>query len=293
MSRKRPRHFWTPSWIEQFFGKLLEGEGTAWIDELRESTPIAGEAPGSRFRYSTAITQALVLAVQNASNLRYIDLFNDRIWSRIGCKNQFMVALAVDGTAFGGGINLSTPEDMLLYAMIYTPSWHIVSTERVVSDDLVRRIQTLGDPAAYQSSAEETFHSQWFGETGQRNSAQWDVVFADGAMFKHGNMHQGIYVDPGRTSVQFTSQRRRTTDQTSGRVFCAKPPSASLAGDRMASSATGSAIAEEAIRRIAELYAFEKEMRGMAPDDRAAIRQAGRETPPTATLPLAPRPPLN
>ncbi len=30
----------------------------------------------------------------------------------------------------------------------------------------------------------------------------------------------------------------------------------------------------EAIRRIAELYAVEKEMRGMAPDDRAAIRQA-------------------
>ena len=98
------------SWIEQFFGKLLEGEGTAWIDELRELTPIAGEAPGSRFRHSTAITQALVLAVQNASNLRYFDLFNDRIWSRIGCKNQFMVALAVDGTAFGGGNNLSTPE---------------------------------------------------------------------------------------------------------------------------------------------------------------------------------------
>ena len=106
------------SWIEQFFGKLLEGEGTAWIDELRESTPIAGEAPGTRFRYSTAITQALVLAVQNASNLRYIDLFNDRIWSKIGAKNQFMVALAVDGTAFGGGINLSTPEDFLRYAMI-------------------------------------------------------------------------------------------------------------------------------------------------------------------------------
>ena len=186
------------SWIEQFFGKLLAGEGTAWIDELRESKPLAGEAPGDRFRYSTAITQVLVLAVQNASNLRYIDLFNDRIWSRIGCKNQFMVGLAVDGTAFGGGLNLTTPEDMLRYAMIYTPSWHIVSTERVVGDDLVRRIQTLGDPAAYQSSVEETAHAQWFGETGQRNCAQWDVVFADGAMFKHGNMHQGIYADPGR-----------------------------------------------------------------------------------------------
>jgi transposase len=36
----------------------------------------------------------------------------------------------------------------------------------------------------------------------------------------------------------------------------------------------GSAIAEEAIRRIAELYAVEKEARGAPPDERARLRQA-------------------
>ena len=39
-------------------------------------------------------------------------------------------------------------------------------------------------------------------------------------------------------------------------------------------SSQGSAIAEEAIRRIAALYTIEKEIRGMAREDRAAIRQA-------------------
>jgi len=39
-------------------------------------------------------------------------------------------------------------------------------------------------------------------------------------------------------------------------------------------SSQGSAIAKEAIRRIAEPYAMEKEIRGIAPQDRAAIRQA-------------------
>jgi hypothetical protein len=39
-------------------------------------------------------------------------------------------------------------------------------------------------------------------------------------------------------------------------------------------SSQGSAIAEQAILRIATLYAIEKEIRGMAPEDRAAIRQA-------------------
>ena len=39
-------------------------------------------------------------------------------------------------------------------------------------------------------------------------------------------------------------------------------------------SSQGSAIAEEAILRIAQLYAIEKEVRGMLPEDRAAVRQA-------------------
>ena len=37
-------------------------------------------------------------------------------------------------------------------------------------------------------------------------------------------------------------------------------------------TAQGSSIAEEAIRRIAELYAIEKEARGLPPEERAAIR---------------------
>ena len=40
------------------------------------------------------------------------------------------------------------------------------------------------------------------------------------------------------------------------------------------STAQGSAIADEAIRRIAELYAVEKAARGLPPDKRAEIRRA-------------------
>jgi transposase len=50
----------------------------------------------------------------------------------------------------------------------------------------------------------------------------------------------------------------------------------------------GSAIAEEAIRRIALLYAIEKEIRGMAPEYRAAVRQARAK--PIFDHPLCPGP---
>ncbi|PRY19766.1 CubicO group peptidase (beta-lactamase class C family) [Aliiruegeria haliotis] len=206
------------SWIEQYFGTLFSGEGTEWIDIMRAAEPLEGEQPGDRFRYSTAITQALVLALQHASNLKYADLFNDRIYSKIGAKQQYMVGLASDGTAVGGGLNMTTPEDMLRYAMIFTPSWNAVSTEQVITDDLLRRIQTLGDPAAYEGSTEQQYHAQWFGESGQRNCAQWDCVFADGAMFKHGNMHQGIYADPERDfcAMTFSTTPNERPDYTPG-----------------------------------------------------------------------------
>ncbi len=40
----------------------------------------------------------------------------------------------------------------------------------------------------------------------------------------------------------------------------------------------GSAIAEEAIKRIAELYGIEKEVRGQPPDERARIVVPSRST---------------
>jgi hypothetical protein len=56
----------------------------------------------------------------------------------------------------------------------------------------------MGNTAAYKVSTELEYGTRWFGETPLMNTAQWDHAFADGAMFKHGNMGQGIYVDPAR-----------------------------------------------------------------------------------------------
>ena len=66
--------------------------------------------------------------------------------------------------------------------------------EQIISDRLLKSIQTMGNPEAYKGSTEEQYGTDWFGEVPAYNSAQWDHVFSDGAMFKHGNIGQGIYV---------------------------------------------------------------------------------------------------
>jgi len=187
------------SWISRFFTAMMStGAAGDWIQVLREAEPLPGEPAGSHMRYSTGITQALALVVENVSNLAYADYFQQCVWSKLGVKDPFLIALLSDKTAIAGGGNFTAIEDFLRYAMIYTPSWKNVSAEQLVSDALLKRIQTLGDPKAFAGSTEQEYGLDWFGETPERNSAQWDDVFSDGAMFKHGNMGQGIYVDPAR-----------------------------------------------------------------------------------------------
>ena len=185
------------SWIAKWFTAAFENKGD-FREIAKNAKPLANEPAGSHFRYSGANTQALVLATEFVTGIRWQEYFNQKVWSKIGAKGPFITGLAPDGTPLGAGLHNSTPEDFLRYAMIYTPSWDRVAKEQIISAKLLKSIQSLGNPAAYKNSTEEGYGTDWFGETPERNTAQWDHAFPDGAMFKHGNMGQGIYVDPKR-----------------------------------------------------------------------------------------------
>ena len=55
--------------------------------------------------------------------------------------------------------------------------------------------------------------TEWFGYAPPVNGVQRDNVFDDGALFKHGNNGQGIYVDPKR---DFCAMDFGTAASTSG-----------------------------------------------------------------------------
>ena len=48
-----------------------------------------------------------------------------------------------------------TLEDMLCYALLYTPSWNKVAKEKVISDKMLKFIQDFGKPKAYVGSGEQ------------------------------------------------------------------------------------------------------------------------------------------
>ena len=115
------------SWISEWFATILSGNGDEWIQVMRKAKKIPGEAPGTHMRYSTPNPMILVLAVQNITQKSWIDVFNERVWSKIGANGPLIVALTPDGVPVGGGFLNTAPEDLLRYAMLYSPSWHVVS----------------------------------------------------------------------------------------------------------------------------------------------------------------------
>jgi len=186
------------TFIAGFMTKMFEEGRGSWREWVKSAKPLPNEKPGDMFRYSSSLTMLLVVMVENITQMPWQEFWKQRVWSKIGAKDPFMVGLAPDGTPGAAGMNITTPEDMLRYAMIYTPTWNKVAREKIVSDKQMKCIQTLGNPKAYKGSGEEAYGERWFGETPYTNTAQWDHSFEDGAMFKHGNMGQGIYVDPER-----------------------------------------------------------------------------------------------
>lgn len=171
---------------------------------LRDAKPIPGEEPGDAARYSTLTTKVLVYVIEGASGKPFTSLFGEKVWSKIGARQAFMVGLGADGVAGAFGLNYTMLEDLARYALIFTPSWKVVSKTEVISPKVLLALQTSGSHEAYLAG--DYPKSGWVQDAFGRDmpdfvSRQFDANWTDGAMFKHGNLNQGMYVDPMRDVV--------------------------------------------------------------------------------------------
>lgn len=172
-----------------------------WRKVLRDAKPLENEKPGEVFRYSSLNTQVLGMVIENVTDLRFSDVVEKRIWSKMNARMPLLSHLAPDGTALSMGIISSTLEDMARFGTLFTPSWKAVSTEQIVTPTILERIRTGGDPEAFKGGAKEGQALNLFNEKPIKSSYQFDFIFEDGAIYKHGNMGQGIYIDPERDFV--------------------------------------------------------------------------------------------
>jgi CubicO group peptidase (beta-lactamase class C family) len=177
------------------------GKVDNWLNILKEAEKVEGEKPGDRFRYSSAVTQIFVVIAERIENKSWAKLFEERVWGHMTARLPMQHHLTPDGTSVAHGLLSTTAEDFARFGMLFTPSWDKAAVRPVVSAEVLKRLQTAGSPEAYRRGAKYEGQKEDFGESPLMNSYQFDGVFEDGALWKHGNLGQGIYIDPARDFV--------------------------------------------------------------------------------------------
>ena len=189
------------SWINNFHHTFLGEYDIPYIEQLRTvKRHPSGEKPGDpkSYRYSSANPLVLQLICEAVEKKPFGTLLQERVWEKAGFRNPMQLHLAPDGMGVGYGMMSTTPEDMLRFAMLHTPSWNKVASERIVTDEMDKIYRSTARVQTYEGSVEQGYNLDWFGHPPKSQGVMWDCVFEDGAMFKHGNLGQGIYVDPKR-----------------------------------------------------------------------------------------------
>jgi CubicO group peptidase (beta-lactamase class C family) len=159
--------------------------------------------PGKRFDYSSTNTQSLVILIEEVLNKRFSDAVDERVFSHMSLDGDMQLHLSAnDHLECLHGLVSSRLRNMMLFGMLYTPSWNKISDAKVVSDAALHRIRKeLPSHDVYMAGSDGPLFSAALNDYVISNNRQWDDIFPDGDMFKLGFMGQGLYVSPDRDLV--------------------------------------------------------------------------------------------
>lgn len=187
---------------EAEFGYANETRGVEVLRDVLRSTPKKSE-PGLAFEYSSGLTQVLVFLAEVVEGERWHQIFDRRVWSKVGAEGALQLHMTPDGIVAAHGLVSSNLRDFARYGMLYTPSWKKIAVEQVVTDEIVNRIRSeVRTHDFIMAGFDGAVFSHYLGsEDFIANSRQWDIVWPDGDMWKGGLMTQGLYVSPSRDLV--------------------------------------------------------------------------------------------
>lgn len=181
------------------FGDPNIPEGLSLMDALKSvETDVE---PGSRFEYASLNTYVTTLILQKVTGKPFEDLVTEHIWSKAGMEGDGVLGLTVSGEPSSPGAFAARLRDLARFGMLFTPSWGVVASEPVVSEEYFAKAQAAADSEIYGEDYMSKRLINDFGEDGFGASYQWDAVFPDGDLYKSGRTGQCLYVSPETDTV--------------------------------------------------------------------------------------------
>ncbi len=138
---------------------------------------------GQRFSYSGVNTFVLAWLIEKITGEPFQETFSREIWRNIGAESDASFLAYRYGIPLTHGGFLSNMRDMARFGLLFTPSYSVVSSERIVSQEYLDLLLDSPNPNLVR-------------DDGSHNAYQWDYIDKDGFMIKGGWGGQALVVNP-------------------------------------------------------------------------------------------------
>ncbi|MBQ76136.1 MAG: hypothetical protein CMQ20_14100 [Gammaproteobacteria bacterium] len=152
---------------------------------------------GTSFSYSGVNAFVLGWLVEKITAMPYQDALSKYIWRRIGAESDASMLAPRFGVPIIHGGLMANLRDVARFGLLYTPSYHVVSNERLVSTRYINFLKNGGNPDLLVNAR----YGDLSNSTVKHNIYQWDAIFNNNDFYKGGWAGQGLLVNPDRDLV--------------------------------------------------------------------------------------------
>ena len=153
--------------------------------------------PGTGFDYSGTNTFVLGWLVEEVSEMPFQDALSKEVWSRMGAEADASIYAARFGVPLTTGGLLAKVRDVARFGLLFTPSYHVVSDHKILSDRYIELLKNGGRPELLRNSRS----GYPVPDDVKYNVYQWDRVYTNGDIYKGGWAGQGLLINPERDLV--------------------------------------------------------------------------------------------
>ncbi len=153
--------------------------------------------PGTRFSYSGLNTFVLAWLVEEITGMPFQDAFSREIWFPIGAEADASYIAPRYGVAVTHGGFVARMRDMARFGLLFTPSYGVVSENRIISQAHIDLLRNGGRPQLRENAGLPGVQESGI----KHNVYQWDAIYANDDFYKGGWAGQGLLVNPSRDLV--------------------------------------------------------------------------------------------
>jgi len=126
--------YWTDQSPDNPYTYLAKVKAEHWTEQ------------GTSFSYSGVNTFILGWLVEKITGMPFQDALSHEIWTRIGAESDASILAPRFGVPNTHGGLLARVRDVARFGLLFTPSYHVVSDEKIISDRYLDMILNGGNP---------------------------------------------------------------------------------------------------------------------------------------------------